>query len=154
MNTITSLNADIGLEKHEISNSHTLWRVASICAAAALGGAGASVESLRSTASGLSFQVSLGTVVGFIIGTAIGLLYWHIAANSAVAARRGSWVLAIAGVGLFLYPLRFVPAEKLPEIAIGLSTAAVALSIAGILISRVGRFLDGDERETELAQKR
>jgi hypothetical protein len=58
-------------------------------------------------------------------------------------------IVLVLGVGAFLYPLRFVPRDKWPEIRIGLITAVCALSGVACLLWGVKRFVDADERENE-----
>jgi hypothetical protein len=131
----------------DTGNTRVLLRIASLSTAFGLGCAVASLQALRWNASGLSFHFSSGTLAAFALGAAVALIYWRAAANSPLAARRGSVGLAIIGVGLFLYPLRFVSAGKLPEIMAGLGVAIVALSIVGFMLWRVGRFLESDARQ-------
>src|SRR5580692_9546158 len=86
--------------------------------ALALGCMAAAIESLRRDADGFTFQLSAGTLVAFVAGLAAGLYYWKLAAKGHWAARVGTALLVLAGVGGFLYPLRFVPADKMGEIII------------------------------------
>jgi len=120
------------------------FRIASFATALALGCAAASMQSLHWNASKLSFQISLGTFVAFAVGAGVALIFWKTATSSVSSARKGSLWLALIGVAVFLYPLRFVPPEKLPDIAIGLTLAVAALSTIAWMIWQVGRFLDRD----------
>jgi len=109
-----------------------------------LGCMAATIETLRRDVGGFKFQVSAGTFAAFAVGWAAGLLYWKFAARSRLAARVGAALLLMAGVGAFLSPLRFVPADKMAEISIGLGTAACAISIGAFLLWRLKRFFDAD----------
>jgi hypothetical protein len=151
MNPIESLNPDTALEvsEAESKSTQTFMRIVTLSTAAPLGFAVAAAQSLRLSPSGFSFQISTATFVAFLAGAIAALLYWRIAAHGALDARRASLGLAVVGVGLFLYPLRFVPSGKLLEIAVGLGTAACALSIVGFLLLRVKRFLDADARRVD-----
>jgi len=120
------------------------------------GALAASLEALHAGATGFYFTLSWRTGVIFVCGAALVLWVWKIVLNEADTprqrfARRGVKGLLLASAGAaFLYPLRFVPKYKLPEIAIGLGLAACALSIIGYFLVRARRFLDADERENEV----
>jgi hypothetical protein len=115
----------------------------------------ASLEALHAAASGFYFVLSWRTPLIFICVAALTLWVWKIVLNEDDTPRQRllrrivkGLLLASAGAA-FLYPLRFVPKSKLPEIAIGLGLAACALSIVGFLLLRARKFLEADERETE-----
>ncbi len=154
-NTIEPLKPTNVAEKSdpESRSSRDFFKIASVGTALGLGAAAASTASLRSSPTGFSFQLSIGTFVAFVVAAAIGLSYWRLIASNSKAARRASLLIALAGVGLFLYPLRFVPAGNLHDLIIGLILAACALSVAGFLIWRVKRFLDLDSKQAEAAEE-
>ena len=110
-NTIESLKPNNVAEKSdsESRSSRDFFKIASLGTALGFGAAAASTASLRSSPTGFSFQITAGTFVAFAIGAAIALIYWKLVASNSKAARRGSFLLALAGVGLFLYPLRLFP---------------------------------------------
>jgi len=124
--------------------SSGFFRIVRGSTALALGGMAAALEALRPSAAGFSFHVSLWTLVAFVLGMAAGLFYWRLTARSRLASRIGTALLLVAGVGGFLYPLRFVPEDKMREIAIGLSLAIGALSLVAFLLWRIKRFFDAD----------
>jgi len=130
----------------ESRSTRFFFRIASVATALALGCAAASMQSLHWNSSKLSFQISNGTFVAFAVGAGVALIFWKVVTGSASSARKGSMWLALVGVCVFLYPLRFVPAEKLPDIAIGLSLAVAALSTVACMIWQVKRFLDWDKK--------
>src|SRR5579862_1998246 len=110
-------------------NEKDLFKVIKFSTALAFGALLASLESLRSSAGGFSFQLSYKTLLAFLIGGGIALAYWAVVLRCGAATRRtgvvvGTVLLALFGIGAFLYPLRFVPRDKLPDILIGLGLAA------------------------------
>jgi hypothetical protein len=149
--TVESLKPDGAAEKpdSESKSSRVFFKIASLATALGFGGAAASTASLRSSPVGFSFQLSAATFVAFAVGAAIALIYWKLVASNSKAARRASLLIALAGVGLFLYPLRFVPAGNLHDLAVGLILATCALSIVGFLLWRVKRFLDTDSQQAD-----
>lgn len=137
----------------EPKSSRDFFKIASISTALGLGCAAASTESLRSGPVGFSFQITAGTFVAFAAGAAIGLLYWKLIAKGSTAARIGSVALGLAGIGLFLYPLRFMPSGTRSDLTIGLLIAAGALGTVAFIIWRIARFLDADARSGEESGK-
>jgi len=129
----------------ESSVSSVFAKIVRGSTALGLGFMAAAIESLRSKASGFTFQFSMGTVAAFALGAAAGLVFWKLAAGSRLASRAGAAFLLIAGLCGFLYPLRFVPPDHMADTAIGLSVAAGAVSIGGVLLWRMKRFFDEDD---------
>jgi hypothetical protein len=148
VNTVESLKPEVAAETEAESRSERLFfKIASLGTALGFGAAAASTASLRSGPVGFSFQLSVGTFVAFLVGAAIALIYWKLVASDSKAASRASVLIALAGVGLFLYPLRFVPASNLRDLTIGLVLAVIALSTVGFLIWRITRFLEKDSQQ-------
>jgi len=114
-----------------------------------LGCMAAAIQAVRRDAAGFRFQVSWGTLVAFAVGVAAGFLYWKLAAKSLLAARLGTAFLLLSGVGGFLYPLRFVPADKLADTAIGLGAATCAISTVAFLLWKLKRFFEADAAAAE-----
>jgi len=112
----------------------------------------ASLEALRSSPSGMSFQISLRTLLAFALGAAAVFPFWKIVFNLVSRNRQRSrhvWaalLLLLIGVAAFLYPSRFVPSEKLHDMYIGLIFAVCALSLLAGLLVMIGRFLESDSR--------
>jgi hypothetical protein len=152
-NTIESLKSNSAVENSDSQSksSRVFFKIASLSTALGFGAAAASTASLRSSPVGFSFQITIGTFIAFAVGAAIALVYWKLVASNSKAARRASLLLALAGVGLFLYPLRFVPKGNLHDLAVGLILATGALSIVGLLLWQVKRFLDSDSRQADAA---
>src|SRR5581483_6004134 len=90
---------------------------------------------------------------GFVV------IFWRIMLSRAGGARQKSlrfWaelLLLLLGMAAFLYPLRFVPREKLPEMFTGLITAVCALSLLGGLLVMMGRFLESDDKANQLTSR-
>jgi len=87
-------------------------------------------------ASAFSFQFSGKTLVAFGIGSRRGCLYWKLVSLSAMHSasrllRLSSSLLLLGAVGVFIYTLRFLSAEKLAEVWQGLGADAVVLSVLG-----------------------
>jgi cation transport ATPase len=136
-----------------------LFRVVSICSSITWGAIVASLQALTPVADGFTFQLSWLTIAAFIGATAIVYFCWQVLFKHRHGANEKIWRIALeilmvlSGVAAFLYPLRFVPKAKLPEICIGLASATVALSIVGILLLRIGRFLQEDSRQNDSQQQ-
>jgi hypothetical protein len=146
---IESVKPEPIVKESESKNLRIFFKIASISTALGFGCAAASTASLRSSSVGFSFQISPGTFVAFFIGAAIGMVYWKLIARSSMAARVGSLLVGLAGLGLFLYPLRFVPAGNLHDLTIGLLIAAGALTVVGVLLWKIKRYLEADSKRGE-----
>jgi len=140
-------------------NERDFLRIASISTALAFGTVLGSMTSLHKDASAFSFQFSGKTLVAFGIGAAVGFLYWKLVSLSAThrasrLLRLSSSLLLLGAVGVFLYPLRFLSAEKLAEVWQGLGADAVVLSVLGVILWRIKRFLDRDSARAGIAAKK
>jgi hypothetical protein len=129
-------------------NAPALMKIVSVSTALAFGCAVASVEALRFSDGGFSFKFSAGTVAAFVLGAVVGFIFWRLAAKGRRGVWKGSLLMLVMGVGLFFYPMRFVPASVLPQVVIGFVGAVCALSVLGFLVWRVKRFLDADSQQT------
>ncbi len=117
------------------------------------------IASLSRDASGFALHVSARTLPAFLAGAVVGLVYWKIVAL--VASGRRVWLLRAASgllllgaVTAFLYPLRFVPREALPDIAQGLGGAVVVLSMIGFMVRTLTRSWRRMRRRGENADRR
>jgi hypothetical protein len=140
-------------------NERDFLRIASISTALAFGTVLGSMASLRKDASAFSFQFSGETLVAFGIGAAVGFLYWKLISLSStlktsLLLRVATVLLLLGSVGVFLYPLRFLSAEKLAEVWQGLGADAVVLSVLGVILWRIKRFLDRDSARAGIAAKK
>ena len=109
----------------------------------------ASMQTVRATATGFTFDFNRGTLLAFVIGAALVVpCFQAIFYSKRVGLRRVALVVVIAiGLAGFIYPLRFVQGEARPAIFIGLTVAVCALSIVGVLMLLVSRFLARDEKQ-------
>jgi hypothetical protein len=114
-----------------------------------LGCMAAALQALQRGSTGFTFRVSAWTFVAFAVGSAAGFLYWKLTASSLLAARLAAAMLLVAGVGAFLYPLRFVRSDKMVEIAIGLAFATCALSMVALQLWKIKLFFDADDDAVE-----
>jgi hypothetical protein len=136
-------------------NQRRLYPIFTLSTALAFGCMVATLESLRPDSAGFSFEPSYKTLIAFAAGGAIAFPLWRLILNGTRLGQRnlslatGAMVVGmlILGVGAFLYPLRFVPRDKWPEIRTGLLTAVCALSGVACLLWGVKRFVDTDEKE-------
>lgn len=142
-----------GQADSEARNTRLFFRIAAVSTAVGLGFMAATMESVRGRETGFSFEFSLGTLAAFAAGGAVGLVYWALVARGGWWARGASVLLAFAGVGAFLYPLRYVPPNVLAELARGFFPAVGAIAIVVGLLLVVVRFLDSDTRDSESAAK-
>lgn len=124
------------------------WSTA-LCSGAML----ASIQSLYKDAAGFAFHITPATVAAFVIGTAVVLTYWRVAPMSLLIRRLSSLVLVFAGAAAFLYPLRFLPGEKMHDLFQGLAAAAVALSLGAFFLWRLKRFFERDAAISEMETK-
>lgn len=140
----------------EAKNERDVLRIMIWGSAVAFGFLAAALQALRPRPAGFTFELSALTCLAFILGTAVGVVFWKIILSRAGGARQRQvrfvieLVLLLLGAAAFLYPLRFVPTEKLPEMFIGLVTAAVALSILAGLLIMMGRFLESDDKKNRV----
>jgi uncharacterized membrane protein YeiB len=127
--------------------------------ALAFGALVASLEALRGSPAGLSFHVSIRTLVAFLIGAGVAVACWKLMDSGNSSTQRAGRIIGVAvlvatGLAGLLYPLQFVARDKLPDILIGLAIAVFALSLVGALLWLVHRFLDADtSREEQKARK-
>lgn len=133
----------------ESASTRLLLRIIAWSTAIAFGAAVASAQALQLTPGGFSFKLSIGTGIAFALGIVITLVFWRVVASGRSGVWKGSLLLLVMGAGLFLYPLRFIPARILPEVGVGLIAAICALSILGFLFWRVTRFFESDEQAEE-----
>jgi hypothetical protein len=127
----------------------TLHRIAAYSISLGFGLAAGVTAALEESPAGFTFRMSWASVAAFAVGATGGLFFWKIVAQRALGARSGTLLLVLGGAALFFYPLRFVPLDKLPDIAQGLGTALAAISFGLYLLWRVKRFFDLDSAAVE-----
>src|SRR5215216_5268199 len=98
-----------------------IFRIAGIGASLAFGAMVASLFALKSANGGLTFELNAGAVISFVAAAAVGWFYWRMvarmAAEKAPEQRKKKFIvfsigLVLVGIVSFLYPLKFIPAEK------------------------------------------
>ena len=118
--------------------------------ALAFGFMGGSLQSMTRDAEGLRFHVSLWTVVAFLVGAAVGWLYWEMAmkmsAQSSPRARRRFAFLTVlmflGGFASYLYRLRFAPRTSSWEVAEGALMAFLVVGALAFIMWRIIRYLE------------
>jgi len=147
------------MNNERITNStSTLFRIAGIGAALAFGAMVASLFALKPVPDGFSFELNAGAVISFFLAALSVWFYWRMIARMSVekapAQRRKKFItfsfgLVIIGVASFLYPLKFIPAEKRKDVFIGLALAAGCIAGVGLVMWKVKKFLDADLKRSE-----
>jgi hypothetical protein len=130
-------------------NDWLLFKIASWSTALCLGASAASLASLYKSEDGFAFRISAGTFVAFALGATAGFLYWKLVSRRSVLKtssfpKAASILLLLAGIGMFLYPMRFVATEKLTDAFVGITAGAFALSLVALILLRIKRALDED----------
>jgi hypothetical protein len=134
------------------SDDRPVFRIIIYCLSLAFSGLIASLETLRPTTSGFSFHLSWRTLLTFLIGVAIFVPCFKTIFLSPNKRGRVAGLALVVVVGLvsFLFPLRFVPTEEFGALFTGLSIAVCFVSTIGGILFVISRFLNADERQTEL----
>lgn len=138
-----------------------LYKILTYSTAVAFGTMIASIEAIRMSPTGFTFEISFWTVIAFLLGGAVAFPFWKFIFNATnLSPKQLKWVwsgflaiMIVLGVGSFLYPLRYVPREKLHDIAVGLAGALLVLSLIGFVVWRIKHFLDWDEKQEEMRSK-
>ena len=140
------------------TQSSTLFRIAGAGASLAFGVMVGTLFALKPVPDGLAFELNIGAVIAFIAAGVFAWLYWRMiermASEKAPAQRKRRFVLFSIGVVLvgivsFLYPLKFVPAEKRKDVFTGLALAVAVLSGVGFVMWKVRNFLEADLKKSE-----
>jgi hypothetical protein len=139
-------------------SSSGLFRIAGVGASVAFGAMVASLFAVKATPEGLAFELNLATVLAFVAAGIFAWFYWRMvarmAADKAPEQRRRKFIafsvgLMLVGVVSFLYPLKFIPAEKRADVFIGLALALACITGVGFVMWKVKKFLDADMKRTE-----
>ena len=137
-----STNTDAGLERD-------FRRIVKWSTSLGFGLMVASLEALGPSTAGFSFAITARTGLALVIASAIPFLFWRcVFSDAGLRPHTGRLLFfsaAFVGLGGFLYPLRFVPRDKWPDIFRGLGTAMVALSILAGMMWSMKRFFDSDD---------
>lgn len=132
-------------------NERDIRRIMVIGTAIGVGCMAASLESLRASPSGFSFQITIRTFVAFVLAAALMIPFWRIAfeiVSGKQVRSRHIWaalLILVLGIAAFLYPLRFVPANVRPDLFTGLILAIFALSVLAFILVRIVKFLNADD---------
>lgn len=131
-----------------------LSRIMLICLSLAFVVLICSMESLRVTPKGFSFEITWRTGLAVVIGAAVVVpcFYTLVYTGTRVTRPIAKSIIAAIGVTGFFYPIRFVPHEQMHSIITGLTLAVCALSIIATFIYLLHRGLERDTREHELLQ--
>ena len=134
------------------SDDRPVFRIIVYCLSLAFSVLIASLETLRPTTSGFSFHLSWRTLLTFFIAVAVFVPCFETIFLSPNKRGRVAGMALVVVVGLvsFLFPLRFVPTEEFGALFTGLSIAVCFLSTIGGILFVISRFLNADERQTEL----
>jgi hypothetical protein len=152
-------DTNLAAVKGETKNERDIVRIATLSTALGMGTVFASNQSLTRDANGFIWHLSAHTLLAFVVGAAIGYSYWKIIARSSDRQASGllraaSFMLLLVGIGAFLYPLRFLPTDQLPDVAKGLGVDVVALSALGWILWQIRNFLNADTEQAELAEQK
>ena len=142
----------------EKSNTSALFNIASYGAALAFGVMVATLFALERTPNGLSFKLNAAAIISFLVAAPVTFFYWRLIARMATERapeqRRNKFIvfsagLLLVGVVAFLYPLKFVPAEKRKDVFIGLALAFGCIGGVGVVMWKLRNFLEADLKHSE-----
>jgi hypothetical protein len=137
-----------------LERSPGLRRVVIGSSALGLGTLLASLTGLGQGDDALKFHLDLWALPAFLAGAGLAASYWWLvfrlgAGADGRSSRRVLYVssgfLLLLALAVFLYPLRFVSAEKRHDVLIGLAVAIGALSCVGFMIRTVVRMLEEED---------
>ncbi len=140
----------------------TLFRIAGAGASLAFGAMVGTLFALKPVPDGLTFVLNAGAVISFIAAALFAWMYWRLVERMALekvpAPRKKKFIvfsigLVLVGIVSFLYPLKFIPAEKRKDVFIGLALAVGVLLGVGVVMWKVRRFLEADLKKSEEDQR-
>lgn len=113
-----------------------------------------SLEALTRDAQGMRFDLGFWTGVAFLAGGAVGWFYWDMAMKMNTDAEHSSpkakrrfiavtVLLFVGGFASYLYRLRFVARSSSLEVAEGVLLAFIVVGAIGLVMWRIGRYLEG-----------
>ncbi|MDB6055762.1 MAG: hypothetical protein JWN25_3285 [Verrucomicrobiales bacterium] len=134
-------------------NTKDLFIIVRWGTAVAFGALFATLQALRIDSHALSLHFSAMTALTFVLGTGATLYLWRFLLRGSSSSSKKMMVavrvLIAVGVVTFIYPLRFLPREKMLDISKGLAFAVLVLSGVGYMMYRVAKALNADARENE-----
>jgi len=144
--------------ENKTNNNTALFRIAGVGASLAFGAMVGSLFAVKPQPGGLTFELNAGTIISFCAAATFAWFHWRMitrmAAEKAPQQRKKKFIafsvgLILVGIVSFLYPLKFIAAEKRKDVFIGLASAAVVLTGVGIVMWKVKKFLDADLKRSE-----
>ena len=141
--------------------NRTLFRIVAASTAIAFGTMVASLFAVKNTPGGLVFELTIPAVVAFVVAAVVAWFYWRMVEKLAITASTGakpkfppkfalfSGALLVIGFMSFLYPMKFIPAEKRSDVMIGLTLALACIAGVGFVMWHVRKFLESDQERTE-----
>ena len=145
-------------EVQSTGSPRTIFRIAGVGASLAFGAMVATLFALKPVPDGLTFVLTVPTVIAFIVAALFAWMYWRMvermALEKAPAQRKKKFVvfsvgLVLVGIVSFLYPMKFIPEEKRRDVFIGLSLAISCIVGVGFVMWKVRNFLEADLKHSE-----
>jgi hypothetical protein len=149
--------SDVNKEQAGVGNS-TLLRIAGLGSSLAFGAMVASLFALKPVPNGFSFELNAGTIVSFVLAATFAWFYWRLVARMAAEKspqqRKRKFIvfslgLVLVGIVSFLYPLKFIPAEKRGDVFTGLALAVACIIGVSAVMWKVKKFLDADLKRSD-----
>ena len=146
---------------NQIRTNRALFRIVAGATALAFGTMVASLFAVKKTPGGLIFEFTVPALVAFFVAAAVAWFYWRMVERLALTAASGakpkfppkfalfSGALLMIGFMSFLYPMKFIPAEKRQDVMIGLTLALACIAGVGFVMWHVRKFLESDQQRTE-----
>lgn len=144
--------------KFNSGSTGTLFRIAGVGASLAFGAMVASLFALKSVPNGFAFELNVGAILAFFAAATFAWFYWRMvermAMEKAPQKQKRKFIifslgLVLVGLVSFAYPMKFIPAEKRPDVLIGLALAFACITGVGFVMWKVKRFLDADLKRSE-----
>ncbi|HVR34808.1 MAG TPA: hypothetical protein VMS21_03045 [Methylomirabilota bacterium] len=155
---------------HPHDPTDRILRIATWSTVMAFGAMSSTAYSLRKVPAGFTFDFTFGSAAAFLIGAVVAWIYWRVVATLRDAPEAGSPASKLAkhrsgvgivssavilgAIGLFLHPVKFVPPGKLKDVLIGLGLAFVVLGLVAIVVIKLIRLLEADEKRGEQSHPR
>jgi membrane protease YdiL (CAAX protease family) len=140
------------------TDGRTLFRIAGAGASVAFGVMVGTLFALRSVPDGFTFELNSAAGIAFIAAAVFAWFYWRtierMALEKVPAQRKKRFILfsiglVLVGVVSFLYPMKFIPAEKRRDVFIGLALAVGCIVGVGLVMWKVRNFLEADLKKSE-----
>jgi hypothetical protein len=131
-----------------------LSRIMVICLSLAFVTLICSMESLRVTPTGFTFDATWRTALAFVLGAAVvaPCFYTLVYRGSKITRRVATLIIVAIGLTGFFYPLRFVPHQQMQAIFGGLALAICAIGLVATFIYLLHRFLQHDAEKQDASE--